>query len=47
MSTTYPHLNEVASGQMDLSDADRIQAIRQGFWLPYTRAKEVIAKMDC
>jgi type II secretory pathway predicted ATPase ExeA len=46
MPTTYPHLNEVASEQMGLSDADRIQAIRQGFWLPYTRAKEVIAKME-
>lgn len=42
----YPHLNEKAKALIDASDDERIHAIRSGTWLGYTRAKEILARMD-
>ncbi len=42
----YPHLASSALKLIDLSDEERIYAIRKGVWIPYPRAKEVIARME-
>lgn len=42
----YPHLGKIAIEQIDLSDKDRIFAILSGTWIPYPRAKQILARMD-
>lgn len=42
----YAHLNDVARELLSGSDASRIEAIRKGFWIPYTRAKEILERLD-
>jgi len=44
--SAYAHLNDKAQEQLDLSDAERIRAIQAGSWLPYDRARQVIARME-
>jgi hypothetical protein len=42
----YSHLNEAARAVVGAKDADRIRFIRAGTWLGYSRAKEVLARME-
>lgn len=42
----YPHLNEAASVLVERTDAERIQAIREGSWLGYKDAKRILARME-
>ena len=42
----YLHLNETGKALIDLSDAERIHAIRAGNWLGYAKAKAILAQMD-
>jgi hypothetical protein len=42
----YPHLNEHTRQQIELSDQKRIFAIKEGVWIPYPRAKAVLALME-
>jgi Bacterial TniB protein len=44
--TLYPHLNSTASALMEKSDPERIRAIREGSWIPYPRALEILATME-
>ncbi|MBL8524813.1 MAG: TniB family NTP-binding protein, partial [Betaproteobacteria bacterium] len=40
------HLSDDARALLGKSDDARMQAIRQGTWLPYKRSKEVLARME-
>lgn len=42
----HPHLNEAARALLGASDEERIRAIRSGTWLGYSRAKEILARME-
>lgn len=42
----FSHLNEAARALLDVSDEERIRAIRSGTWLGYPRAKEILARME-
>ena len=42
----YPHLNEVAAGLMASSAEARIYAIKEGSWIPYSRATEILTKLE-
>jgi Bacterial TniB protein len=43
---SYQHLNDAARTLIDASDTVRIKSIQSGTWLGYTRAKEILARMD-
>lgn len=40
------HLNSVARGLLSGPNDERIKAIRKGSWIPYTRAKEILEKLE-
>lgn len=42
----YGHLNDVALQLLSKSDEERIVAIRQGSWIPYTRAKDILERLE-
>ena len=42
----FPHLNDHARSLIELSDTERIQAIRAGSWLPLEHAKSTLARME-
>ncbi len=42
----YPHLSKNAIQQLDLSDDERILAIKQETWINYTRAKMILERME-
>lgn len=46
MSDAYPHLGKEAAAIIDASDEDRIRAIQAGTWIAYSRAKEVLDRME-
>lgn len=46
MDNAFPHLNEKTRDLLECSEAERIEAIQRGSWIPYTRAKEVLARMN-
>lgn len=46
MEINIPHLNESARTALQLTDAERIDRIRSARWIGYTRAKEIIDKLD-
>lgn len=45
-SSLYPHLGDSALKQIELPDKERIYAIQEGVWIPYTRAKQVLERME-
>lgn len=46
MDSPFPHLNEKTRQLLDSSEAERIESIRLGSWIPYSRAKEALDHMD-
>ena len=40
------HLSAAARGALDLPTADRIERIRRPRWIGYTRAKQLLDKLD-
>ncbi|MDD5249053.1 MAG: TniB family NTP-binding protein [Rhodocyclaceae bacterium] len=46
MSDKYPHLGEQAAAMADADAPQRIRAIQSGVWVPYDRAKAILAHMD-
>ncbi len=42
----FPHLREASAALAELDDETRITAIKQGFWIPYDRAKEILGDME-
>lgn len=42
----YPHLGAEALGKIDMTDAERVYAIRAGTWIPYPRAKQILARLE-
>ncbi len=46
MENTYAHLNEQTRKLLDCTDEERINAIKTGYWIPYSRAKEVLQHME-
>ena len=42
----YPHLSKAAIDLVDLPDDQRILAIKEGTWISYTRAKQILAQME-
>jgi Bacterial TniB protein len=40
------HLNEAARAALELDDSERINRIRSSRWIRYTRAKQVLAKLE-
>lgn len=44
--TEYEHLNDKAKALINASDEERIHAIRSGTWLAYSRAKEILERME-
>ncbi len=46
MDNSLPHLNDKTRELLGASDAERIEAIQTGSWIPYTRAKEVLDHME-
>jgi len=45
-ASIYSHLSASGQRQVLLSDKDRIFAIREGVWIPYPRAKEILSQME-
>jgi hypothetical protein len=45
-ASVYSHLSPAAQKQVLMSDKERIFAIRQGVWIPYPRAKEILSRME-
>lgn len=45
-TSIYSHLSVSAQEQVLLSDKERIFAIREGVWIPYPRAKEILSQME-
>jgi len=45
-SRKYPHLDKEANRQADLSDKERITAIRQGSWIAYGAAQRALDRME-
>lgn len=43
---TEQHLNEGAKAALGMSDAERIHYVRSPRWIGYTRAKQVLAKLE-
>lgn len=46
MESLYPHLGKDALNKIDLAEAERVYAIRAGTWIPYPRAKQILARME-
>lgn len=46
MDRAFSHLNEHTRQLLDSTDAERIEAIQRGSWIPYTRAKEVLDHLE-
>lgn len=46
MSEKYPHLNEATASLASGSAKERIYAIQAGVWVTYSRAKEILARME-
>lgn len=46
MSTEATHLNEAARAALELSNVERIARIRGARWIGYTRAREILDKME-
>lgn len=46
MDNSLPHLNDKTRELLGASEAERIEAIQLGSWIPYTRAKEVLDHME-
>jgi hypothetical protein len=46
MDRPFSHLNEKAQLLLDSPDAERIETIQRGSWIPYTRAREVLDHME-
>lgn len=46
MEKLYPHLGKTALTQIELPDAQRIFAIKEGPWIPYPRAKQILERME-
>ena len=44
--TPYSHLSENAAAKLNLSDQERIQHIRKARWIGYSRAKDILAKLE-
>lgn len=44
--TDYVHLNDAAKALVNATDAVRIHSIRSGTWLGYSRAKEILTRME-
>ncbi|MBF4365568.1 AAA family ATPase, partial [Vibrio anguillarum] len=42
----YPHLSSAALEYVDSSTDDRIRYIRSPRWIGYTRAKEILSKLE-
>jgi len=42
----YPHLGKIALKQVELPDAQRILTIKEGTWISYTRAKQILEHME-
>lgn len=42
----YPHLSKAAIDLIDLPDDQRTLVIKEGTWIPYTRAKQILAQME-
>ena len=42
----YPHLGAEALGKIDMTDAERVFSIRAGTWIPYPRAKQILARLE-
>ncbi len=46
MSNRPDHLNEQASAALELSDPERISRVRRARWIGYTRAQQVLDKLN-
>lgn len=46
MDSVFPHLKESTRELLDRTDKERIDAILMGEWIPYTRAKEILAHLE-
>lgn len=46
MESRYPHLGKAALKQIELPDDQRILAIKEGPWIPYPRAKQILDRME-
>jgi hypothetical protein len=46
MDGDLSHLSEATRALIGVSDQERIEAIRRGFWISYTRAKEVLDHLE-
>jgi hypothetical protein len=44
--TELSHLGAEAKAALQLSDEDRVRWVRQARWIPYTRAKQLIDKLE-
>lgn len=42
----YPHLSKPAIKKLELPDTERILAIKEGTWITYPRAKQVLEQME-
>ncbi len=45
-ANAYPHLGASARKLIELSDKERIHAIQGEAWIPYTRAKQILDRME-
>jgi len=45
-NSQYPHLGKLAISQIDMSDDERIKIIKEGSWISYTRANEILDQME-
>ncbi|WP_153114980.1 TniB family NTP-binding protein [Rhodocyclus tenuis] len=43
---SYPHLSDTAISKLELSDQERIQHIKKPRWIGYTRAREILGKLE-
>lgn len=46
MSANYPHLTEEAGAVTDADVETRVRAVQAGSWISYTRAKDILARME-
>lgn len=45
-ASEFPHLNKKGLSLVGLPDDERIFAIREGAWIPYPRAKEILVRLE-
>jgi hypothetical protein len=46
MAVSADHLNDSAKAALELSDEDRIARVRKDRWIKYTRAEQILSKLD-